>query len=197
MTNNTEDIKDSIYRLKLIDVDDKNCFNVDNDLLKKVFNILRLKDRYSADHCISVTYYAVNLGVAIGLSEEEIHLLKIASMLHDLGKVLIPLFILNKPGSLSQTEWNIMKRHSEYGEYILKQFNEEYVGKILKCHHENYDGSGYPDKLSGENIPLLSRIISVADVYDALTSDRPYRKAYSPYEAIKSMTELKCIQFDP
>ena len=129
----------------------------------------------------------------------------LAAPLHDIGKIKIPDTILNKPGKLTPEEYEIIKKHSEYGANIIKKTiysveNKAYSDvayNIARHHHERYDGTGYPDKLKGEQIPLEARIMSLADVYDALISDRVYKKAYPKEEAINIILEGKGTQFDP
>ncbi len=126
------------------------------------------------------------------------NILRIASLLHDIGKIGIPDSILIKEGKLTPEEWDKIKTHSLIGENIVKPLaflSQE--GKIIRSHHECYDGSGYPDGLKGEEIPLSARIISVADSYDAMTSHRPYRKAKSPRKSLDEIVRLKGIKYDP
>lgn len=181
------------------DMEDINDL-LEKDYLKMVFRFLQLKDGYSASHCVNVGHYATRLGCAINLSTKDLRILRVAAIFHDIGKAMVPIRILNKPGILIESEKNIIKKHSDYGEEIFIQSKEEqneFIASIIKHHHENYDGSGYPDNLSKNDIPLFSRIISVADVFDALTSNRSYRGAYNTEKAIEIMKELKFTQLDP
>ena len=159
---------------------------------------IEARDPYTKQHSTRVTHYAVSVAKAIGCSQEEIDVLNVSGNLHDIGKIGIPDDILLKPGKLTDAEYEIIKRHSSIGSNIIGHFNmwteEE---KIIKHHHERWDGRGYPDGLSGEEIPFLSRILSVADVYDALTSDRSYRKRLSDDVAIGMIRENSGSQFDP
>ena len=159
---------------------------------------IEARDPYTKQHSTRVTHYAVSVAKAIGCSQEEIDVLNVSGNLHDIGKIGIPDDILLKPGKLTDAEYEIIKRHSSIGSNIIGHFNmwteEE---KIIKHHHERWDGRGYPDGLSGEEIPFLSRILSVADVYDALTSDRSYRKKLSDDVAIGMIRENSGSQFDP
>ena len=129
------------------------------------------------DHVRRVQDRAVQLARAIGVDDEgELQAIKAASLLHDVGKLAIPEHILNKPGRLTPAEFEIMKRHAPIGADILSVIGFPYpVAPIVRHHHENWDGSGYPDGLAGEAIPIGARIIAVVDCFDALTSDRPYR----------------------
>ena len=129
----------------------------------------------------------------------------LAAPLHDIGKIKIPDVILNKPGKLTEKEYEVIKKHSVYGAEIVRKTiysieNKAYADvayNIAKYHHERFDGTGYPEKLSGENIPLEARIMALADVYDALVSDRVYKKAYPKEKAIQIIKEGSGTQFDP
>ena len=139
------------------------------------------------------------------LSKEYCDNIVMAAPMHDIGKIEISDTILNKPGKLTEEEFEIMKKHSEYGGDIIKDTisnveEQEYCNiayNIARYHHERYDGKGYPDNLKGEEIPLEARIMALADVYDALVSERVYKKAYSKETAIKIIQEGKGTQFDP
>lgn len=157
-------------------------------LLEKISFIMEEKDPYMRDHSKNVAFISLFLAERLGLSKRDRELLKEASLLHDIGKIGISDEILNKRGKLSPEEFEIVKRHPEIAFAILSDIGGvETIANIVRHHHEKMDGSGYPDGLKGDEIPLLSRIIAVADVFDALISDRPYRPALSPEEAIKVM----------
>jgi len=148
------------------------------------------RDPYTGDHCQRLSHYASDLGLYIGLDEDSVIALKRGGYLHDLGKVSIPDEILKKGTSLTAEEWEIMKQHPEIGELIcrpLKSFRK--VLPIIRHHHEHWDGSGYPDQLSGYQIPLLARVLQVVDVYDALRTARPYKPALTHAEAEHTMME--------
>ena len=159
---------------------------------------IEARDPYTKQHSTRVTHYAVSIAKAIGCSREEIDVLNVSGNLHDIGKIGIPDNILLKPGQLTDGEYEVIKRHPSVGSNIIGHFtmwtDEQ---KIIKHHHERWDGKGYPDGLSGEEIPFLSRILSIADVYDALTSDRSYRKRLQDDVAIGMIRENTGIQFDP
>ena len=138
------------------------------------------------------------LGERLGLSDQEQSSLALLCLLHDIGKVGIPLEILNKPGKLNDEEWVVMKSHVEKGYHIAKASPElESIADMIRHHHEAWDGGGYPDHLKGEDIPLLSRIIAVVDSFDAMTHDRPYRKAMKVIDAVKELERCAGRQFDP
>ena len=148
------------------------------------------KDPYTHGHCERLAEYCTCLGHHLKLSEDHIIALSRAGVVHDIGKIAIPDAILLKPGRLTPEEWTIIREHSVLGERIcapLKSFR--FVLPIIRHHHEKLDGSGYPDGLHGEEIPVTARILQVVDVYDALTTDRPYKKAFSVADALQTMKE--------
>jgi putative nucleotidyltransferase with HDIG domain len=156
------------------------------------------KDTYTAGHTFRVTIYALKLAEELGLEPEVLRAISQGTLLHDVGKIKVPDTILNKPGKLSLEERQVIENHPLLGYEMsrgLGILSEEL--SIIRSHHEKWDGTGYPDKLKGEKIPFLARIVAVADVYDALTSDRSYRKAWTHQEAMKFITEQKGSHFDP
>jgi putative two-component system response regulator len=151
---------------------------------------IEAKDPYTEWHCDRLSKYSVGLGRRLGLAEDLIVALRRGGIVHDLGKVGVPEHVLLKPGPLTAEEWVLMKRHPEIGEHIcqpLRSFG--LVLPIIRSHHEKIDGSGYPDGLQRDAIPLTARILTAVDVYDALTTDRPYRKALSVARAFEIMDE--------
>jgi putative nucleotidyltransferase with HDIG domain len=149
-------------------------------------------------HSIRVSGYAVMTAREMGLPEDLASILQVASLLHDIGKFMIPRDILYKTGRLSQEETALVQQHPLQGSGILNQIERyrQYADTVL-YHHEFYNGLGYPHGLCGPDIPLLSRIIAVADSYEAMTSDRPYRKGFSHREAINRLKISRHLQFDP
>ena len=148
------------------------------------------RDPSLGQHCERLSLMAAAMGVALGLPPREILVLQRGGYLHDIGKVGIPDGILFKAGPLTPDEWEIMKSHAERGERICKSMRSlEPVLPIIRSHHERWDGSGYPDGLKGEAIPLLARILQLADIYDALTTERPYKRALNPQEALRVIRE--------
>ena len=148
------------------------------------------KDPYTQGHCARLSAYSVALGRAIGLPPEELTALDRGGTLHDLGKIAIPDAILLKPSRLSEAEWAIMREHPVIGERICLQLRSlKRVLPIIRHHHERWDGGGYPDGLSGEAIPLTARILQVVDIFDALTTERPYKPALSQVTALAAMRD--------
>ena len=148
------------------------------------------RDRYTGMHCERLTAYSLALGQALGLPRQDQLALYRGSYLHDIGKIGIPDGILFKRGLLTDEEWQTMRLHTLRGEEICKPMKTlAPVLPIIRSHHERWDGTGYPDKLSGEEIPLLARILQVADIYDALTTARPYKPAFSHHHALEIMGE--------
>jgi putative two-component system response regulator len=148
------------------------------------------KDPYTHGHCERLAEYSARLGEQLNLPEEQLVALRRAGIVHDVGKVAIPDAILLKPGRLTPEEWTIMREHSAIGERIcapLKSFR--LVLPIIRHHHEKLDGSGYPDGLQGDAIPITARVLQIVDVYDALTTERPYKKAFSITEALETMKQ--------
>jgi len=149
---------------------------------------LGYRDRYTLHHSGRVLALSVKLGIRAGLSEREVGLLRIAATFHDVGKIGIRDHILQKPGQLDQDESEEMKKHSEMGANIVLATEleaAEDVARVIRHHHENYDGTGYPQGLAGENIPLCSRIIGIADSYDAMAVARSYHTARSHGEVVE------------
>jgi HD-GYP domain-containing protein (c-di-GMP phosphodiesterase class II) len=167
-----------------------------NKAIKSLNYVLFLKDVYLVKHNKSVWHYSMALAKTLNLPDNFLKIISHASLFHDIGKIGVPNSILFKPKQLTLKEWQIMKLHSVTGAELLSNENIE-VGKAVRWHHERWDGTGYPDRLSEENIPLPARIIAVADAYDALTTDRPYRSAKSKQEAVIEITKFSGTHFDP
>jgi putative two-component system response regulator len=148
------------------------------------------RDRDLGQHCQRLALMAAAMGLALDLPPSDILALQRGGYLHDVGKVAIPDHILFKPGPLTAEEWEIMKTHAERGERICSSMRSlAQVLPIIRHHHERWDGTGYPDGLKGEDIPLLARILQLADIYDALTTVRPYKRALSPDEALSVLRQ--------
>jgi len=149
---------------------------------------IEAKDPYTVGHCARISAYSTLLGDALGLSPEELRALRIAGSVHDIGKIGVPDAILLKPGPLSEAEWVIMRHHTVIGERICRPLRSfQSVLPIIRSHHEKQDGSGYPDGLRGDKVPLLARVMQIADVFDALATERPYKAAMSCEDALRQM----------
>jgi len=176
-----------------------------NDLMKAYDSTLLgwsraldLRDNETAQHSERVTELAVRLAQRMGLSETDLTNIYRGSLLHDVGKIGVPDFILKKPGELTETEWVEMRKHPQDAYEMLSQI--EYLQPAIDipyCHHEKWDGSGYPRGLKGEEIPLAARIFTVVDVWNAMVTDRIYRKAIPEEEVIKYLIQNRGIYFDP
>jgi len=157
------------------------------------------KDPYTEGHCERLAEFSARLGERVGLPAHQITALRRAGVIHDIGKVAVPDSVLLKPGPLTPEEWKIMQVHPVVGERIcapLKSFR--LVLPIIRHHHEKLDGAGYPDGLKGEQIPLTARVLAIVDVYDALTSERPYKRALAPSEALETLEqEVRKGWWDP
>lgn len=160
--------------------------------------VLDLKDLNTGVHSTRLAEWALRVGTDLGLDESEIRDLEIAALLHDIGKIGVPDAILRKPGPLNAEERALMNKHPEYSWAILRLFpGYERVSLFALHHHESYDGTGYPAKLRGTEIPIGSRVVSVIDSFDAMVSNRPYRQGLPVEEAIRRLIQGTGKQFDP
>lgn len=162
-------------------------------------DVVEFDDRYTADHSRSVVELAQGVADEMGVDPNARQELEFAALLHDVGKIAIPKELLNKPAKLNEEEWALMKTHTMEGQYMLDRVGGLLgrVGEIVRCCHERWDGAGYPDGLSGENIPLPARIVFTCDAYNAMTTDRPYRAAMSLDAALVELVANAGTQFDP
>jgi len=165
---------------------------------EKISRILDERDHYTAVHSSEVAELAVKIGQKMGLPQGEIEKIDIAARVHDIGKVAVPDAILLKPAPLTEEEWKVMKRHPLISAELIEGL-EIYtpVADAVRHEHERWDGSGYPDGLKGKEIPLLARIIAAADIYNALTTSRPYRKAFTREQAVESIQKMRGKDLDP
>lgn len=167
-------------------------------LIKAFINSIEAKDKYTQGHSERVADYSVQIARQMKLSRRQIQLIRQGAVLHDIGKIGIPDHILNKPGRLNDDEYAAICNHPLIGVKILEEVGfEPEVLEMVRSHHERYDGTGYPDKRSAKELSLGSRILCVADAYDAMTSDRPYRKGMPLEKVLKILEECKGTQFDP
>ncbi len=159
--------------------------------------MLGLKDGYTSHHTRQVAQYALRIGETLGLSERQLGELECAALLHDIGKAGVPDVILKKPGALTEEEWGAIRLHPVVGAEVASEAGfTPVITRAIRQHHERLDGSGYPDRLSGDEVELYARIIAVADTYHAMTSDRPYRPARKPHEAQAELCEGAGRKYD-
>lgn len=172
---------------------------LNNQTIKSYLIELDNKDHTHTQHSIEVAVITIMIAISLNMSNQDINDLTHAALLHDIGKIKIPETILNKPGNLTKMEYEIMKTHTQHGFDIinndLNQHNQKIADAIL-YHHENYNGSGYPKQLKGNDIPLYARILRIADTHQALTAKRVYKKAMPPDEAMKYMISFANTLFD-
>ncbi|MBI4409050.1 MAG: tetratricopeptide repeat protein [Gemmatimonadetes bacterium] len=187
-------------KLDLADIDQRihELEDIFFEVVRKWGESIESKDRYTAGHCQRVADYSSLLARAVGFDEQTITWLRMGAFLHDVGKTVVPADILNKEGKLTRDEWEIMRRHTLMGVELLSAIEFPWdVRPMVRSHHEHWDGSGYPESLKGRSIPLSARILCVADVFDALTTTRSYRRAYAPDEALDIMERDAGTIFDP
>ena len=166
--------------------------------IKSISSALDSKDPYTHGHSLRVTLYSLILAKELGFNETLLEEIETAGLLHDSGKIAIPQCILCKPGKLTDEEFAVMKLHPNNSERLIMSIKKlSGISSWLKAHHERWDGRGYPDGLKGDEIPLSSRIVAIADTYDAMTSTRSYRKALSHEIAIEEIKKCSGSQFDP
>ncbi len=159
---------------------------------------IQARDRYTSGHSSRVSRYCQLIAEKLNLSTQDRHHLYLTSMLHDIGKIGIPDNLLNRPGQLTDEEMRTVREHASAGASMLKALGQMHpIVPLIRHHHEAYDGSGYPDGLKGDQIPLISRIVAVADAFDAMTSDRPYRKARTKSVAMEELKRCAGTSFDP
>jgi putative nucleotidyltransferase with HDIG domain len=164
-------------------------------IVKVIAAAIDARDSYTHGHSARVSQFSILIGKAIGLSKEQLEDLEIACLFHDVGKIKTPDSILLKPGKLTQSEYEEMIRHVEYGASILSKAPSltKYIPAV-RHHHERQDGKGYPDRLSGDEIPPFASIIAIADTFDAMTSTRPYRNAFSQETALQELLRVAGTQ---
>jgi HD-GYP domain-containing protein (c-di-GMP phosphodiesterase class II) len=168
--------------------------------MRAIASIIDAKDGYTHQHSERVAAFGVRLARQLGFDGDSRAVVELSGLLHDVGKIGVPDAILNKPGKLTESEFKEMRLHPLHGARILSNIQSEKVVSLLpgvKYHHERWDGKGYPEGLKGEEIPLLGRVLAVADFLDALTSDRSYRKGLPLEEALQMVRDLEGQAFDP
>ena len=161
-------------------------------------SLVDLRDSYTGGHSTRVAAYTRAIGVRLGLEERNLETVVLAASLHDIGKIGVPDHVLLKRGKLTEEEFEYIRKHSEFGWMVLRNLEGmEEPSLMLLHHHERFGGGGYPGELAGEDIPLGARMIAVADAYDALTTDRPYRQGRTHEEAMEEILKNVGTQFDP
>lgn len=176
---------------------------VDESLKDTLFRLARageFRDSDTGNHIIRIARFSRLIAEGLGLQNDVCERIELASPMHDVGKIGIPDYVLLKRGPLNDSEWNIMRKHTIMGHEILSGSESKYMqlgASIALNHHEKYDGTGYPNRLKGNEIPIEARIVAVADVFDALTTIRPYKEAWSPDDAIEHLKNLMNKHFDP
>jgi putative nucleotidyltransferase with HDIG domain len=167
------------------------------DAVESLVSALEAKDKYTAGHSRRVTKIAVDIGMELGMKGEDMENLRWAALLHDIGKIGIDSTVQNKPGILTPSEYNYILTHCTIGPGIVQPLVNETITNAIRHHHDSYDGTGLKQSLKGEEIPLISRILAIADSFDAMTSDRPYRTAMPVDQACEEITRCAGTQFDP
>lgn len=189
-----ETVDEALMRYQLV----KTLNAGDETVYLSLAQTVELKDPYTKGHCDRVASYALHLAKAMGLDDLMLEDIKHGSWLHDCGKIGVPERVLNFPGRLNEDDMESVMQHPRWGsEVALQAHMSETVVNVILYHHEKFDGSGYPSGLKGEEIPIEARIVAIADVFDALFSDRPYRKAYTLEEVMDIMQEMTTSHFDP
>ena len=170
------------------------------EIIRRLGRAAEFKDNETGMHVIRMSWFSKFLAEKLGKPDDWCELLYNAAPMHDIGKIGIPDRVLLKPGKLDAEEWATMKKHAEYGAEIIGEHSSpllQLAKEVAITHHEKWDGSGYPNGLSGEDIPLAARIVAIADVFDALTSERPYKKAWTEVDAIALLEKEAGSHFDP
>ena len=187
-------VEEGVRRYQLV----RSLRHGDEAAVRSIAQTIELRDPFTEGHCDRVTAFALKIAEALRLPEGARRMIKLGSWLHDCGKIGVPETILNRPGKLSAAEFDVVKKHPGWGAEVGRQANlPEEVINIIFFHHERFDGRGYPTGLKGTEIPLVARIVAVADVFDAMSTDRPYAKGYDPAEAMRVIAVLRGAALDP
>ena len=190
--------KENAENIKKLDEKNEQVQRITLQTVSTIAHALDAKDGYTQGHSTRVSFYAATIARELGLSEKEVENISSVALLHDIGKIGVPDSVLNKPGKLTEEEFDLMKQHPSVGGEILKDIDTIPGIEIgTRYHHERYGGGGYPSGLKGESIPYIARIIAVADAYDAMTSNRVYRNHLSENEVIGELERCSGTQFDP
>ncbi|MBS4538432.1 HD domain-containing protein [Clostridium sp. D2Q-11] len=189
----------SITDVTLLYVTTKPVFHYISEHIKELIEISKRsqkKDMYTHNHGDRVQTYSIEIANRLKLSDDEVERIAFASLFHDIGKINVPDEILKKPSSLTKEEFDYIKKHPEDGGKLVEKTYFKHISKVIEQHHERIDGSGYPRGLKGDDICLEARIICIADSYDAMTSDRPYRKGMTPPDALEEIKNLAGTHYD-
>ena len=175
-------------------------FDIKMDIVQRLARVVEQRDAQIGNHLLRMSHYSTCLAQEYGLTKEECGLILQASALHDIGKIAIPERILRKPAKLTIPEWAVMKTHTTIGGELLSDNNSKFfkiAREIALSHHERWDGNGYPRKLKGKSIPLVGRICGLCDVFDALTTKRPYKEAWTLEQTLTIIADGRGQHFDP
>lgn len=187
-------VEDALERYRLI----KSILKGDENMMRSLVHALELKDPYTRGHSERVASYALMVAKSIGLTEEVQAAIRYGSWLHDCGKIGVSESILHNEGPLDESDVHVIRNHPLWGADVARKGRlSGVIVDIILSHHERYDGKGYPSGLAAEDIPLEARIVSVADIYDALTTERPYRRAYTPERALEMLISMRGNVLDP
>lgn len=192
---NQNKILDGMVKVRTQELNDTRL-----EMIRRLGRAAEYRDDMTGFHIIRMSRYSQQLALAAGMSEKDAEVLLNASPMHDIGKIGIPDRVLLKPGKLDAEEWKIMQTHVDIGVEILSGSDSNLMSmaaEVAQNHHEKWDGSGYPQELAGEEIPLTGRVVAVADVFDALTTERPYKEAWPVDKAVEFLKEQKGKHFDP
>lgn len=194
--------EEELYMLQNFIVDDETIFQcpfkTKLEITNYLLGLISHYDAATAQHSYNVANISVNFAKKLNLSPQTIKDISLAALLHDVGKIKIPQHILNKPETLTESEFEIIQKHSQYGFVILNQIQPlQEIAEAVRCHHEKFNGGGYPSGKAGDEIPLIAQILSITDVYEALTTDRTYRKAMTQKEAFQIIDSGRDVHFNP
>jgi len=185
------------FERELIELENRNL-EIEGAAVETLVAAVDARDSYTAEHSKEVVQYTIRVAIRLGLKGQELEDVKLVALLHDIGKIATPDSILHKPGALDPEEWDVMRRHPVESETLIRRSpGLARLAPMIRAEHERWDGTGYPDGLAGEEIPLASRITLTCDAYSAMITDRPYRKAMSKDDARAELSANSGTQFDP
>ena len=185
------------FERELIELENRNL-EIEGAAVETLVAAVDARDSYTAEHSKEVVQYTIRVAIRLGLKGQELEDVKLVALLHDIGKIATPDSILHKPGALDPEEWDVMRRHPVESETLIRRSpGLARLAPMIRAEHERWDGTGYPDGLAGEEIPLASRITLTCDAYSAMITDRPYRKAMSKEKARAELSANSGTQFDP